>query len=116
MVGDRDLLRRAVTNLVKTAVEAIATRPGHVRVRVRAAHGRATLEVQDDGPGIPEDLSRTLGRPGVSGKPGGSGLGLAMVQRIAADHRGTLAWRCGKDGTTFSLEMPADLPVSAGSG
>ncbi|MFN8178484.1 MAG: ATP-binding protein [bacterium] len=112
VVGDRDLLRRAVTNLVKNAAEALVGRSGHVRVRVRKAAGRARLEVEDDGPGIPEDLVRSLARPGVSGKPGGSGLGLAMVQRIAADHRGTLAWRSGKDGTTFVLEMPADLPES----
>ena len=115
-VGDRDLLRRAVTNLVKNATEALAGRGGRVRVRLATVGGRAVLEVEDDGPGIPEDLARQLGRPGVSGKPGGSGLGLAMVQRIAADHRGTLAWRSTSSGTTFTLSMPVDLPETAPSG
>jgi two-component system nitrogen regulation sensor histidine kinase GlnL len=68
--------------------------------------------VEDDGPGIPDDVARQLGRPGVSGKPGGSGLGLAMVQRIAADHRGTLAWRSTPAGSTFILSLPVDLPES----
>lgn len=113
VVGDRDLLRRAATNLVKNASEALAERGGRVRIRLGATDGRATLDVEDDGPGIPEDLARQLGRPGVSGKPGGSGLGLAMVQRIAADHRGALTWSSTRSGTTFTFSMPVDLPESA---
>jgi nitrogen fixation/metabolism regulation signal transduction histidine kinase len=110
VLGDRDLLRRAATNLVKNAADALAGRGGRVIVRVRAADGRAALDVEDDGPGVPREIRETLGRPGVSGKPGGSGLGLAMVQRIAADHRGRLAWRSDARGTAFTIEIPALHP------
>jgi nitrogen fixation/metabolism regulation signal transduction histidine kinase len=113
LVADRDHLRRAVTNLVKNAAEAMAGAgcTGAVRVRVTRDGTRAVLEVCDDGPGIPQAIRDRLFRPGVSARPGGSGLGLAMVQRIATDHRGTLRWsdRDGP-GTRFILELPLDLP------
>lgn len=112
VVGDRDLLRRAATNLVKNAAEALAGRKGTVRVRVRSADGRASLEVADDGPGIPPNIAASLALPGVTGKPGGSGLGLAMVERIAADHRGTLTWSTDASGTVFTLEFPAGTSAS----
>jgi signal transduction histidine kinase len=111
VVGDRDLLRRAATNLVKNASEALHGRGGIVRVRVRSSDSRAALEVLDDGPGIPPELTATLARPGVTGKPGGSGLGLAMVERIAAEHHGTLTWTSGPAGSVFTLEFPKDAPA-----
>ena len=108
LLADKDLLRRAATNLVKNAMEAVASRPGggHVTVTVSVSAGTARLAVHDDGPGIPETLRETLGRPGVTTKASGSGLGLAMVQRIAADHRGRLSWASDAAGTTFALELP----------
>lgn len=112
VVGDRDQLRRAVTNLVKNASEAMPG-GGAIRLEVAAAGGRTRLTVADEGPGIPADLGPTLLEPGVSGKPGGSGLGLAMVHRIATDHRGTLKWESSDRGARFVLEIPSDLEVSA---
>jgi nitrogen fixation/metabolism regulation signal transduction histidine kinase len=111
LTADRDHLRRAATNLVKNAGEAIrgAGRPGVVRVRVAVPGTRALLEVCDDGPGVPEEIRGSLFRPGVSRRPGGSGLGLAMVQRIATDHRGALRWSDRNPGTCFQLEIPLDL-------
>jgi nitrogen fixation/metabolism regulation signal transduction histidine kinase len=110
IVADRDQLRRAVTNLVKNAQEAVAGGggPGGVRVTLRREGTLAVLEVEDDGPGIPEEIRETLFRPGVSAKPGGSGLGLAMVHRIATDHRGALQWREHEAGARFELRIPLD--------
>lgn len=111
LVADRDHLRRAATNLVKNASEALAgsDRPGTVRVRVAPEGTRAVLEVCDDGPGVPPEIRGSLFRPGVSRRAGGSGLGLAMVQRIATDHRGALRWIDRDPGTCFRLEIPLDL-------
>lgn len=111
LVADRDHLRRAATNLVKNAGEAIrgAARSGTVLVRVARDGTRAVLEVCDDGPGVPAEIRDSLFRPGVSRRPGGSGLGLSMVQRIATDHRGTLRWSDQNPGTCFRLEIPLDL-------
>jgi signal transduction histidine kinase len=114
-VADRDQLRRALTNLVKNAAEALAGTGRGGRVRVRVAHEgeRGILEVTDDGPGISPEIRDSLVRPGVSGRPGGSGLGLAMVHRIATDHRGALQWSDRAPGTRFTLEIPLDLPEDA---
>ncbi|HMB68301.1 MAG TPA: ATP-binding protein [bacterium] len=111
LVADRDHLRRAATNLIKNAGEALraADRSGTVRVRVAQEGTRAVLEVCDDGPGVPAEIRDSLFRPGVSRRPGGSGLGLAMVQRIATDHRGALRWSDRSPGTCFQLEIPLDL-------
>jgi nitrogen fixation/metabolism regulation signal transduction histidine kinase len=117
LVADRDLLRRAVTNLVKNAQEAVSgsgegragSGGGRVRVRLAREGESARLEVVDDGPGIPPEIEAELCRPGVSARPGGSGLGLAMVQRIAADHRGTLVWKTEGPGARFVLDIPLKL-------
>ena len=120
IVADRDQLRRAVTNLVKNALEAVGPEAaserggagpgaaGSVRVTLRRDAGRAILEVADDGPGIPDSIRATLFRPGVSGKPGGSGLGLALVHRIATDHGGAVEYGEEDRGARFVLEIPLD--------
>jgi nitrogen fixation/metabolism regulation signal transduction histidine kinase len=115
LVADRDQLRRAATNLVKNAAEAMAGAgvSGTIRLRVAREADRAVLEVEDPGPGIPEALRARLFRPGASARPGGSGLGLAMVHRIATDHQGTLRWIDRNPGCRFVLEIPLDLPESA---
>jgi nitrogen-specific signal transduction histidine kinase len=66
------------------------------------------LQVQDDGPGIPEDIRERLFQPFVSGRPGGSGLGLAIVQRAVDAHRGVVTMDSAPgQGTTFTIYMPA---------
>jgi nitrogen fixation/metabolism regulation signal transduction histidine kinase len=109
MVGDRDLLRRALGNLIKNAGEALAETGGTIRVVVRGDGRFGRVEVLDDGPGVPEEIRATLFRPGVSGRAGGSGLGLAMVQRIAMDHRGALEWESGDPGSVFRFTVRLDL-------
>ena len=74
---------------------------------------RAVLSVTDDGPGIPDEIRDSLFRPGVSGRSGGSGLGLAMVHRIATDHKGALKWDRTEAGTRFDLVL-ADPPYASG--
>jgi nitrogen fixation/metabolism regulation signal transduction histidine kinase len=112
LVADKDQLRRAVTNLLRNALEALRDR-GTITLRLARERNRAVFTVEDDGPGVPEQIRDTLFRPGVSGKPGGSGLGLSMVQRIATDHQGELKWRDQSPGTSFALEVPLDLTESS---
>jgi nitrogen fixation/metabolism regulation signal transduction histidine kinase len=108
LVADRDQLRRAATNLVKNACEALGAH-GCVVVSATREGGHAVLRVTDDGRGIAPEVRDSLFRPGISTKTEGSGLGLAVVQRIASDHRGTL--RCSNlpIGAEFALEIPNDL-------
>jgi two-component system nitrogen regulation sensor histidine kinase NtrY len=98
---DRRLISQAVTNLVKNATEAVeqaaeqcASEPGWkgmVETRLSVEGGRATIEVIDNGPGFPKQNRMRLLEPYVTTKGHkGTGLGLAMVQKITEQHGGTL--------------------------
>ena len=111
--GDADRLMQAVWNLVRNAIEAGA---GEVGLRTRAEHGvrignaahalALRLEVVDDGRGVPDELAEQVFVPLVSGRADGSGLGLAMAQQAAREHRGSLAYRSRPGHTVFTLLLP----------
>jgi nitrogen fixation/metabolism regulation signal transduction histidine kinase len=112
--ADADQMRRAITNLVKNAIDAVGGAGGRVVVRVthgngrgarRGAPDRARIEVIDDGPGVPEEMREVIFRPGFTTKTGGTGLGLALVHRIARDHEGEL--RLGSDATKSTPALGA---------
>ncbi|HEY4531320.1 MAG TPA: ATP-binding protein [Luteimonas sp.] len=117
--GDPDRLVQAVWNLVRNAIEAGA---GEVVLRTRAEHGvrigsqthalALRLEIVDDGRGVPEELAEQVFVPLVSGRADGSGLGLAMAQQAAREHRGSLAFRSRPGHTVFTLLLP--YPPSTG--
>jgi nitrogen fixation/metabolism regulation signal transduction histidine kinase len=87
--GDRLLLSRALHNLILNACEA--SPPGTtVEVRVRAADGRAVVEVLDRGPGLDQSVRDRVFEPYVSTKARGSGLGLSLVRDIALQHGGAV--------------------------
>jgi two-component system, NtrC family, nitrogen regulation sensor histidine kinase NtrY len=92
---DAQMLRRAIVNLVRNAVQAIAgsgREQGHVMVRLSDGDHRFwTLDVDDDGPGIPEDLRPVIFDPYVTTKKSGTGLGLAIVKKVVVEHGGTIA-------------------------
>ena len=114
--GDADRLQQAVWNLVRNAIEAGAT---HVTLRTRAEHGlrlgdevhpiALRLEISDDGRGVPEELAERLFLPLVTGRAEGTGLGLALAQQVAREHRGTLVYRSRPGHTVFTLHLPMQL-------
>jgi two-component system sensor histidine kinase PilS (NtrC family) len=126
MGGDEDLLHRVVANLVLNAVQA-ARGPVKVTVTVGPAGPEALpegtdlehpvmLRIADTGPGIPPDLRERLFQPFVSGRPGGSGLGLALVQRAVEAHRGlALLDSEPGHGTTFTILLPATWMAEDGA-
>jgi two-component system sensor histidine kinase TctE len=99
--GNVRLLEDLLGNLVDNAIH-YTPRGGHVTVRAALREGRPCLEVEDDGPGIPEDQrSRVRERfyriPGTSGN--GCGLGLAIVSEIAEAHGAQFSLESGAQGT-----------------
>lgn len=120
--GDADRLVQATWNLVRNAIEAGA---GEVVLRTRAEHGARIgsephalalrLEIVDDGRGVPEALAEQVFLPLVSGRAQGSGLGLALAQQVAREHRGSIAYRSRPGHTVFTLLLPISLqPAEAG--
>lgn len=96
-------------NLVTNALEA--SRPGTtVRIECRSVDGLAEFYVQDEGPGLSEELQSRLFQPMASGKPGGSGIGLALSYQLARQVSGQLDLISSDgSGTIFRLTLPPHL-------
>jgi signal transduction histidine kinase len=114
--GDRMLLREALLNVVSNAAEACAAAHGEVSVRVRAivAPGGSTaplveLVITDTGPGIPRAHLSRLFVPGFTTKETGSGVGLAIAERVVAAHHGRITVDSEEGrGTTITITLPTD--------
>ena len=106
--GDAVALERMLLNLIKNAAEAMST-GGVLTVGVHESEHNVELKIQDTGVGIPEEIRENLFQSFVSsGKPGGTGLGLAMVKRTVDAHGGTIAVESDyRAGTTFTVRIPA---------
>jgi signal transduction histidine kinase len=107
---DAERIKQVILNLVQNAAEATGA-GGHVLLRVSPRDGGAMLEVEDDGPGLPEDPAMVF-EPFFTTKPGGTGLGLAIVHRIVTDHGGRIDCESRPGATRFSVFLPsATVPV-----
>jgi two-component system, OmpR family, sensor kinase len=103
---DPDRLAQAVLNLVNNA-QVHTPQDTRIEVRAIAGTGQITIEVADDGPGIPEDIREQVFDPFVRGEtPGATGLGLAVARAVVQAHGGTIALDTGTDGTRMRLLLP----------
>lgn len=118
---DRDQLIQVLLNLVRNAIQALVEADrddGVVTLRTRvlrqftigAQRHRlvARVDVEDNGPGIPEDVRETLFYPMVSGRASGSGLGLSIAQSIISSHNGLIECESVPGQTVFSLLLPME--------
>jgi two-component system sensor histidine kinase PilS (NtrC family) len=116
--GDEDLLHRAIYNLLLNAVQASPPN-GEVRIeggellpnqlpegRKQFERGAFAILVIDDGAGVPPSIRDRLFDPFVTTKPGGSGLGLSIVQRAAEAHGGLVTVSALGEETRFTLVLP----------
>jgi signal transduction histidine kinase len=114
--GDRMLLREALLNIVSNAAEACSTAGGDVHVRVRsiAALGASAapiveVVIADTGPGIPRANLGRLFVPGFTTKETGSGVGLAIAERVVSAHHGRITVESEEGcGTTITITLPTD--------
>ena len=116
VLGDGDMLRAAIENIVRNAIRYTPAGQS-VDIDVRTATdqpGRAVIIIRDHGPGVPEDLLPKLFQPFYrvesdrSNGSGGAGLGLALADRAIRAHAGTITARNHAHG---GLEFIVDLPV-----
>ena len=88
--ADADDLARALGNLLRNAAEAVG-QGGSIVVRARAGRdGAAVIRVEDDGPGVPEEMAEKVFEPFATTKHNGTGLGLAIVHQIVEAHGGRI--------------------------
>jgi signal transduction histidine kinase len=85
---DAEQMHRALDNLILNAVQNTPA-GGLVKVDADSRDGRLRFRVRDTGPGVPESIRERLFEPFVTGRPDGTGLGLAVVREIARAHGGT---------------------------
>ncbi|MGN6086458.1 ATP-binding protein [Trinickia sp.] len=114
--ADETDLRRVVGNLLENAKKyGLSETDGipHIMVETRVSHSRVELSVLDEGPGIPEDQIGLVTRPfyrvdSARSQANGTGLGMAIVQRIVSRHRGTLKLRnrVPAPGLEVTIEFP----------
>jgi signal transduction histidine kinase len=109
--GDRARLKQVIVNLVDNAIKYTPA-CGLVGVKVRASNGRAMLEVNDNGVGIPAEalphiFERFYRVDKARSRPGGTGLGLAIVRHLVELHGGTVtAENRPEGGARFTLTLP----------
>jgi two-component system nitrogen regulation sensor histidine kinase GlnL len=119
--ADPDQLLQVFQNLIKNAAEACGPTGGTIRIRSfyelalrrRRADGSGAaaplnIEIIDDGPGIPPALGAAIFEPFVSGKPNGTGLGLALVSKIILDHDGWISLDSVPGRTVFRISLPME--------
>jgi len=115
--ADPGLLRRVLINLIENAKEAVSGASNKeilVRTRSLAPHAAVELSVSDTGPGISPENKERLFLPFFSTKSDGMGLGLAIVSRIVAEHRGRIRVEDNQPaGARFIIELPTEAPASA---
>jgi signal transduction histidine kinase len=108
--GEFRLALQAAVNVVTNAIRACKERRGRVKMTVsRPLPATCRLSIEDDGPGIPEELRPTLFRPfSTSRKGNGHGLGLFVTRQLVRELGGSIQVRTSPAGTTFFLDFPTD--------
>ena len=123
--ADGEQLTQAAMNVVRNAAQALAGTTADPRVTLKTRVARnvtlarrfhrlaLVVAVEDNGPGVPEKLMPRIFYPLVSGREGGSGLGLTIAQTFIAQHGGTIDCSSRPGHTVFTLTLPLDTVRNA---
>lgn len=106
--GDREALRRVVTNLIDNAIRALDKTGGTIGVRVSKRGEKVEILCEDNGPGVPPEVISRLFEPGFTLRDGGTGMGLAICKSLINAHDGTIELVNRPDGgMRIVIELPA---------
>ena len=123
--ADAEQLTQVVMNIARNAAQALAgaTAAPQIRFETRIARGvtlakkrhrlALALSIHDNGSGVPEAIRDTIFYPLVSGRDGGSGLGLTIAQTFVAQHQGSIEWSSVPGHTVFTIVIPLELTRAA---
>jgi signal transduction histidine kinase len=103
--ADRVRLEQSLLNLLLNAMQAMPN-GGTLTVRTYSDENKATIEIADTGHGIPTELQDKIMEPYFSTKSGGTGMGLALCDKIIREHAGVLDFHTSSQGTTFCITLP----------
>ena len=117
---DRNQIVQALLNVARNALQALRDR-GRIIIRTRALTNInvgskrhklvATVQVEDNGPGVPTELLKTLFYPLVTGRSNGTGLGLAVAQDLVTRHGGLIEFDSEPGRTVFTFLLPLEIPA-----
>jgi two-component system, NtrC family, nitrogen regulation sensor histidine kinase GlnL len=127
IIGDREKLIQAVLNIARNAAQAMQAsgqKDSNIILRTRAERQvtlakkryRVAIKLQiiDNGPGIPADIRERIFFPLVSGREGGSGLGLTLAQTFITQHHGMIECESVPGQTCFTILLPIESSVMVG--
>lgn len=116
--ADPDQLIQAMLNIARNALQSVGS-DGHVLFRTRALTNFpigavrhklvVSIEVEDNGPGIPTELAESIFYPLVTGRPDGTGLGLPISQDLVSRHGGLIEFHSRPGKTVFMVRLPFDV-------
>ena len=130
LTGDREQLIQVVLNIVRNAAQAIKSSgmdlaQGEIQLKSRVARQvtlarrrfrhAVQIEISDNGPGIPENMRERVFQPLISGREGGSGLGLTIAHNFITQHRGAITFDSVPGRTSFTLLLPVQDDPRAGT-
>ncbi len=106
MHADERMLSMAIRNLLTNAAEAVSIN-GKIIIQTKKLDDEGVIIIEDNGIGIDEERLKTIFRPFISDKPGGHGMGLAMVKKAVISHHGKIkAESVLGEGTKFTITLP----------
>ena len=123
--ADPEQLTQATLNIVRNAAQAVETNATDPKIRLTTRVARyltlarkrrrvaVALSIEDNGPGIPEAIRDRMFYPLVSGREGGSGLGLTLAQTFIAQHEGAIEWESAPGRTVFTILLPLESRLPA---
>ena len=104
---DRVLLRRVLVNLVENAIQASPGRRPRIEIGVGTERAMARIVVEDDGPGVPDEIKDRIFEPQFTTRTQGLGLGLALVKKVALEHGGSVeVGSSDMGGASFRVLLP----------